>query len=223
MFTHNPWFRLDRHDGEPTDQGGDEGGKPADTKLPQFTGDFDPDRAARALAAAREAEKAAKAQAQEAVARAQEKEEQLAKVLKALGKTSDADEPPDPAELTAQIEAAQSAAWRSSVELQVHRIAGKLGGDPDRMLDSMSFIDTLDELVDADPASADFRTQVEAKVREAIDRNPTFKAGSSGPRNPAPDQSQGRGGNTDGPVDFRKASKEQVAAELAKYGIRRYS
>jgi hypothetical protein len=38
-------------------------------------------------------------------------------------------------------------------------------------------------------------------------------------RTPAPDPSQGRGGET-GPVDFTKASQDDFAAELGKYGLR---
>lgn len=40
-----------------------------------------------------------------------------------------------------------------------------------------------------------------------------------GPRNPAPDPSQGRGGDNK-PTDFRTADKAAFDAELAKYGLR---
>src|SRR5258706_8218873 len=100
------------------------------------------------------------------------RQETLAQVAKALGMGKEG-EPVDPAALTAQIEAAQNAAWVSSVELQVHRAAAALGADPEALLDSNAFRDTLDDLVDDDPRSADFATALQTKVQEALAKHPT--------------------------------------------------
>lgn len=151
--------------------------------------------------------------AQEAAAKAEQKEAQLAAVLKALGQ--DGEEPPDPDALKAQIEHANATAWRSGVELQVHRLAAKLGGDPEKLLDSMAFIDSLDDLVETDPSSPAFRTEIETKVSAALERNPSYKAGPTGPR---PDP--GQGGRPPVVTDFTKADPEAFAAELAKYRLR---
>lgn len=126
------------------------------------------------------------------------RQQTLAQVAKALGMGTEG-EPVDPAALTAQIEAAQNAAWVSSVELQVHRAAAALGADPEALLDSNAFRDTLDDLVDEDPRSADFATALQTKVQEALAKNPTkYRANGQAPSTPAaprPDPSQGsRGG-----------------------------
>lgn len=125
------------------------------------------------------------------------RQQTLAQVAKALGIGKEG-EPVDPADLTAQIEAAQAAAWVSGVELQVHRFAGRLGADAEALLDSNAFRDTLDDLVDDDPRSTKFATALEAKVLEALTRNPgKYKANGQAPVGttaPRPDPSQGSRG-----------------------------
>ena len=154
-----------------------------------------PDWAQKAIRDARA--EAGKARTTAKQTAADEARTELAKqVAKALGLET-GDQPPDPAKLTEQIEAAQAQAWRSGVELQVHRIAGRLGGNAEALLDSLSFIDSLDDLTEADPRSADFRTQLEAKVQAALERNPSYKANGQAPgtpntpATPRPDPSQG--------------------------------
>jgi hypothetical protein len=172
------------------------------TRKPTFTGDYDPDRAARAIQSARDGEKTAKAEAKAAADR-------LNGVLKALGRNPDGSEATDPeaaaAQLTARAEQAETAAWRSGVQLAVHRRAGKAGGDPDALLDSMSFIDSLDDLIDADPGSPEFLTAIEAKIKEAVARNPNLKAASSGTGRLGA-VAGGAGGNGEGrPKSLREA------------------
>lgn len=130
------------------------------------------------------------------------RQEYADRLARALGLTED--EPVDPDELTQQIEHAQAAAWRSGVELQVYRAAGTFGANADALLDSLSFIDSLDDLVDVDPRSPEFATQLEAKVQAALERNPNFRAASQAqaasatqqpsPNTPRPDPSQGARG-----------------------------
>jgi hypothetical protein len=137
---------------------------------------------------------AAKIRTGDQQAAAEQARQDIAKqVAKALGIGGD-DEPVDPAELTAEIEQAQAQAWRSGVELQVYRMAGQHGADPARLLDSLAFIDSLDDLVDVDPASPDFRQALATKVQEAVASNPLYKVSGpepAPPTAPRPDPSQG--------------------------------
>lgn len=121
--------------------------------------------------------------------------ELTARLARALGLAGD--EPVDPDELTAQIEQAQSVAWRNGVELQVFRAAGALGANPDALLDSMAFIDSLDDLVDEDPRSPEFAAALQTKVQEALARSNSYKATGQAPAAtsaPRPDPSQGARG-----------------------------
>jgi len=125
------------------------------------------------------------------------RQETLAQVAKALGIGKEG-EPVDPAELTAQIEEHRTAAWVSGVELQIHRAAGRLGADPEALLDSNAFRDMLDDLVDDDPRTPEFATALDTKVQEALAKNPTkYRANGQAPAatiTPRPDPSQGSRG-----------------------------
>jgi hypothetical protein len=224
------WYRLDRHDQPDPDPA-----PPASNPAPQPTADptsgQDPNEPVDVSKLPANVQNlisqlrkdAAKNRTDPKTAAEQAKTELAQQIGKALGLVS-GDEPPDPAVLTEQIEHFQAAAWRNGVELTVHRMAAQMGADPESLLDSNAFIDSLDDLTEADPRSADFRTALEAKVKAAVERNPRKYAAATAAavRTPAPDPSQGRGGKNE-PVDFRKASKDEVAAELARYGFRRYS
>ncbi|MES2211206.1 MAG: hypothetical protein V4515_13660 [Chloroflexota bacterium] len=131
-------------------------------------------------------------------AAAEARKELTAQIATALGLAGD--EPPDPAALTAHLEAARDAAWASGVELQVFRIAGPLGANPDSLLDSRAFIASLDDLVDLDPNSAEFRTALQAKVQEAAAKHPaTTPASGQAPSGLRPDPSQGPRGTPPAP------------------------
>lgn len=160
-----------------------------------------PDWAQKAIRDAR-AEAAKSRTSAKQTAADEARQELTAQIAKALGLADD--EEVDPAELTEQIEQAQAAAWRSGVELQVHRVASRLGGNADALLDSLAFIDSLDDLVDVDPRSGEFSTQLEAKVQAALDRNSSYRAASqaqaasttptASANTPRPDPSQGARG-----------------------------
>lgn len=179
-----------------------------------------PDWAQKALRDAR-AEAAKSRTTAKQTAADEARQELTAQIARALGLAPD--DEVDPAELTSQIELAQSAAWRSGVELQVYRVAGKLGGSADALLDSLSFIDSLDDLVDADPRSSEFATQLEAKVQAALERNPSFRAASqaqaaptppASANTPRPDPSQGARGP--GAATRPNSIFDAVAAHLAQ-------
>jgi hypothetical protein len=178
-----------------------------------------PDWAQKALRDAR-AEAAKSRTTAKTQAAADATQEIAARVAKALGLPG-SDEPVDPDVLTAQIEQAQAAAWRNGVELAVHRTAGRLGADPDLLLDSNSFIDMLDELVNIDPRSAEFQTALEAKVQEALTKNPnkykTAGQAPTGPNAPRPDPSQGprAPGAPARPTSLHAAVAQSLAAQRA--------
>lgn len=133
----------------------------------------------------------------------QARQETLAQVAKALG-IGEEGKPVDPAELTAQIEQAQTAAWRSAVELAVYRAAPQHGANPDALLDSLKFIDSLDDLVEVDPRSPEFAAALASKVQEAVAGNPSYKAAAgqapAAQQNPRPDPTQGSRGAAPAPT-----------------------
>lgn len=108
------------------------------------------------------------------------------------------EEPIDPATLADQVQQAQAAAWGSAAQLSIYKAAGRLGASAEALMDSVSFVDGLDDLVDVDPNSAEFTGQLDGLIRAAMERDSRFKAGGSG-ATPAgvmrPDPTQGARGN----------------------------
>ena len=140
---------------------------------------------------------------------AEQQSELMNKVAAALGLQQDGT--PDPAQLTTQIEQARADAWRSNVELAVYRKAASLGGDPDTLLDSMAFINSLDDLVEIDPRSAEFADAVKQKVAAAIKANPRLK---TTPTVPARSGSAASGG----PGEQQKRPTSLTDAVRRSYG-----
>lgn len=103
---------------------------------------------------------------------------------KALGLVAD-DTPVDPAALTEQLTTTQAEAKQARVELAVFRNAAAAGGDPAALLDSSSFLKSLDSI---DPADADAITQA---ITKAVEANPRLGAAPGDPRPPAPNPAQG--------------------------------
>jgi len=171
------------------------------TKTPDIKGDVDPERAARAIAAARESEKKAKE-------RAKATEERLAAVLKAAGLTPDGKT--DPAEqlkaAAAERDKAVSRARDTAVELAVYKSAGKAGADPDAVLDSRGF---LAQVSDLDPDAADFGDKVTAAIKAAVKANPKLAAATGSAGKQGADHS-GAGGQKSKP----KTLHDAIAAKL---------
>ncbi|XTZ18183.1 hypothetical protein ACQSSU_12815 [Micromonospora echinospora] len=170
------------------DDQGAEGSQGGNTgKTPEIKGEFDPERHARALASAREAEKKAKDKAKAA-------DERVAAILKAAGLTPDGKE--DPAEqLKAARESADKATARArqtAVELAVYKSAGKAGADPDAVLDSRGF---LASVADLDPDSKEFADQVIDAMKKAVKANPKL-AGTAPAGRQGLDHSGGTGTRT---------------------------
>jgi hypothetical protein len=108
-------------------------------------------------------------------------EEAKAELVQQMGKAlgiikDDADEAPDPAKLTAEIERATAAHRETAVELAVYRGASKHGADPDALTDSRAF---LKSIADLDPSDEEFAKKVNAAIKQAVADNPKLKATSA--------------------------------------------
>lgn len=119
---------------------------------------------------------------QTAAQQAQAAQQQRDAVLKALGLTPDGkDAPPDADALAAQLTQAQAVAWENGAAAAIVRVASAASADPDLLLDSTTFLDTLEGFVNDDPTTADFRTKLQAHIKEFVEKNPRFKTAPAGP------------------------------------------
>src|SRR5690348_12343837 len=138
---------------------------------------------------------------------AEEARKELAQTIgKALGFVED--EQMDPARLTESLTTAQAEAKRARVELAVFRAAGAVNGDPSALLDSTSFLASLNSVDPADTAA------VQAAIATAVADNPRLGA-ATGPRTPAPNPAQGAGagGPAGGPPQLTKADLDRMFRE----------
>jgi hypothetical protein len=149
---------------------------------------------------------------------AQEARDQLtAQIAKALGIGQEG-EPVSAEDLAGQIEDAQTAAWVSTVELQIYRTAAALGADADALLDSNAFRQSIDDLGDEDPRTPEFAEQLKAKVQAALESKPDkYRAAGQAPASPTaprPDPSQGsRGPAVARPTSLGDAIAQHMAAQ----------
>lgn len=121
-------------------------------------------------------------------AKAQAAEEAKKELLKALGLGDEAET--DPVKLSNDLATERSAAQQARVELAVFRNAATVGGDPAALLDSTSFLKSLEAI---DPSDA---TAVSAAIATAIAANPRLGAAPAAPADPitpAPNPAQGAG------------------------------
>lgn len=131
---------------------------------------------------------------------------------KALGLIKEDDKtPPDPAKLTAQIEAAQAAHRETAVELAVFKGASKHGADASSLTDSRAFMAKLGKL---DPSEDGFAKKVGEAIKAAVADNPKLKTGqaparSSGDFNGSTSDKAG-GGPTD--IDTIRAERRKRRA-----------
>lgn len=93
------------------------------------------------------------------------------KLAVALGLKPDA--ATDPAALTESLTKAQQDARTSTIHLAVYKAAAAHQGNPDALLDSNTFLASVQSL---DPASGDFATQVSDAIKAAVAANPNLKA-----------------------------------------------
>lgn len=145
---------------------------------------------------------------------AEEARNELAQSIgKALGLVQD--EPLDPAKLTQELTAERTAAQTARVELAVFRAATAANGDPAALLDSTSFLKSLDGIDPTDTAA------VQAAIASAVAANPRLGAATE-PRTPAPNPAQGSSASGPGTAaqlteqDVKRLSDEGRHAEIVK-------
>jgi hypothetical protein len=136
-------------------------------KTPNFTGDFDPEKAARALENARNGEKTEKQKRQAAETAVKEMQAKLAELL-GLEK----DEKPDVEAVARELSVAKEEKKRYMIELAAYKASAKAGVNADALLDSRSF---LSKVADLDPASETFETDIAKAVSAAVEANPLLK------------------------------------------------
>jgi len=90
---------------------------------------------------------------------------------KALGLVKDGDQGPTPEQLTEQLTSSQQAARDAAVQLAVYRAAAGHQADPDALLDSRRFVESL---ADIDPSDG---PAVDDAIKAAITANPKLKVG----------------------------------------------
>ena len=111
----------------------------------------------------------------------------------------------DPAEVarqaTEQVTGLQTENASLRAQLLVHELSGDLNGNANALLDSRSFLNSLDAL---DAASEDYRDQVAEAIKTAVSKNTTLRAG----------QVQRRGGseNAGGAGDSGTVTQDQFDA-----------
>lgn len=155
---------------------------------------------------------------------AQQAQERLNAMLKAAGFNPDGTEDIDPEKATAQLaerlEMAQNALWTYGVKSAMEGLGPATGANVPLVYDSQSFRDTLDDLLDGDPSTPEFRTVLEAKMREFVAANPAYAAQSGGTPTgtaPRPDPSQGtRGGAAPYDGNLTKAIAQHYAGLRTK-------
>lgn len=135
-------------------------------KAPTIDGDFDPDRAKRAIAAARAGEEKAR-QAAKA------EKERVAAILKAAGLTADGKEDPEAKlkELADRATAAEARAAALATRDAVRTAAGKHDADAELLLDSNSFAKKLAGL---DTNADDYADKVADLVKAEVKANSRY-------------------------------------------------
>lgn len=151
-----------------------------------------------ALAARAEEVRTAKAAA--ATAAESAKAELAQSIGKALGFVKD--EPLDPEKLTQELTTERTAAQQARVELAVFKAAGAANGDPAALLDSTSFLKSLEGVDPTDTAA------VQAAITTAVTANPRLGVAPATPGNPAPNPAQGASGS--GPAAAPQLTRQDV-------------
>lgn len=182
----------------------------------------------RMKAAAAAAKKEAAAEKKAAVAARKELADLARKVQEFEdGKKSDLEKAQAQAERSAEQAAkAVARAVQSEIKASAAQFADPsdatdvLMKDPSKYIDASGDIDT--DAIEADLADLLERKPHWAKPAPAAEQDPTADPAKPAKPKPKPDPGQGsRGGPA--PVDFRNASKEELAAELAKFRYRQRS
>jgi hypothetical protein len=190
MTAYPHWFNLSRHEDPPADPPAD--APPADEPLAT-------DGGKKALQEERAARKAA--------------EKALAERDAKLREFEDRDKT-ESEKLAAKAEAAEKRATDATARAVKAEVKALADGFADRE-DAVLNLGDLSQYV----KDGEVDTDAIAEALKGVLERKKHLAKETGPRNPAPDPSQGRGGDNQ-PTDYRTASKAEFDAELAKLGLR---
>lgn len=140
---------------------------------------------------------------------AEQAKKDLAQAIgKALGLVDD--DNVDPAKLTEQAQQAQAAQREAARELAVYKAAAGAGADPARLLDSRSFLASIDGL---DPTDGD---KITAAIKNAVQNNPTLSAAPAAGASTV----DHAGGSGEGPQPKGKPQKTMADAVANYYASR---
>jgi hypothetical protein len=210
------WFRLNRHDDpEPTDP--EPTADPADDPEPEPEGEpEDADKLGDAGKKALDRMKSERAAAKKEAADAKKRADELARKV-AEFEDRDKTELDKATSKAERLEAAAAKATARAVKAEVKALASDAFADPT----DADLLGDLSRYVDSD---GDIDTDaIEADLADLLERKPHLRRQTAAvePAKPRvkPDPAQGSRG-APAPTDYRNASKDEVAAELAKYSFR---
>lgn len=180
---------------------------------------YDPEKAASLIAGLRADKAAADQRVQDAVAEAvaNAQTDLAQKIGKSLGLVAE-DSPASAEELTASIREKDDTIASQATQIQeltatnaVLRFAGDLNADVNELTDSSSF---QRKLAAVDTSASDYDSQVEALIKDAVDKNPRFRktqvASRSGGATPP------SGGTPTGDPDDIEALRKKRLEERSK-------
>jgi len=152
----------------------------ADKGAPQFSGDFDPQKAAQLFANLRsenEAEKAKRKKLEEDHATQEAHNKKQREELARLLGFAPADD--DPKQTAKKLADTQDKYREIVIENAVYKAAmdPKVGANPTKLTDSRSFMAKVGQL---DPESASFNTDIAKAVSAAVSADPSLKVATSG-------------------------------------------
>lgn len=153
-------------------------------------------------------------------AKAQAAEDARKELAASIGKILDptATEPTDPAALAQQVTTSQAETKQARVELAVFRNATAANGDAAALLDSTSFLKSL-EAIDPNDSAA-----VTAAITSAVAANPRLGAAPTAPadpRAPAPNPAQGASAGGAPGLDAQIADAEKAGNHTLAISLKR--
>jgi hypothetical protein len=156
-------------------------------KAPKFEGEFDSQRAMKAITDLR-GEVSAERDKRTAV------EKQFTDFMGNFSKLFGGEEKQlTPEQIAQKAQQSDQAAREATVKLGVFQAASKHGADPDALLDSASFVRAISKL---DPAADTFAANVESAIKKAVEASPRLKAQTQAPVVPAKGGVDMNGGTT---------------------------
>ncbi|MGW1160369.1 hypothetical protein ACWD48_19555 [Streptomyces sp. NPDC002519] len=209
------WFRLNRHD-DPEPAEPEPVADPADDPEPEP--EAEPEGADKLGDAGKKALDKMKAERAAAKKEAAEAKRAAAEAQRRIQEYEDRDKSElEKAQAKAEKDAARAEkATQRAVKAEVKALAADAFADPT----DADLLGDLSKYVDAD---GDINTEaISADLTDLLERKPHLRKAAAGPAvkpAPKPDPAQGSRPASP-PTDFRTASKDEVAAELAKYSYR---